>query len=63
MCKIMEDMRNEATVEATIEAYKVVAINLLKADKMSVREIAAVSNLSVEDVEALKKNLDASGNK
>lgn len=59
VCKIMEDMRNEATVEATVEAYKAVAINLLKAGKLSVQEIAEVSNLSVEDVETLKKNLDS----
>ena len=55
MCKIIEDMRNEAT----IEAYKVVAINLLKAGKMTVQEIAEASRLTIEDVESLKKNLDA----
>lgn len=55
MCKIIEDVRSEAT----IEAYKAVAVNLLKTGKMTVKEIAEASELTIEDVETLKKNLDA----
>lgn len=59
MCKIMEDLRNETIMGER----KNLAISLLKLGKNPISEIAAVSNLSVEDVEALKKNLDASENK
>lgn len=55
MCKIMEDMRNEAVVARNRE----VARNLLKIDKLSVEDIAFATGLTVDEVEALKGTLTA----
>lgn len=55
MCKIMEDMRNEAVVARNRE----VARNLLKIGKLSVEDIALATGLTVEEVEALKGTLTA----
>lgn len=61
MCKIVEDLREEARVEGREEgreeAYNALAIKLLKSGKHSVSEIAELTSLSVEEVENLKKNL------
>lgn len=54
MCKMIEDMRNEAIGEER----KNIAISLLKIGKMSIEEISKVSNLTVEEVNLLKENLD-----
>lgn len=55
MCKIMEDMRNEAVVARNRE----VARNLLKIGKLSVEDIALATGLTVEEVEALKGTFTA----
>ena len=59
MCKIVEDLREEARVEGREEAYNALAIKLLKSGKHSVPEIAELTSLTVEEVENLKKNLDS----
>ena len=63
MCKIVEDLRKEAREEARaetqIEERNDFAIKLLKTNKHSVSEIAELTNLTVEEVENLKKNLDS----
>ena len=55
MCKIMEDMRNEAVVASERE----VARNLLKIGKLSVEDIALATGLTVDEVEALKGTFTA----
>ena len=55
MCKIMEDMRNEAVVARNRE----VARNLLKIGKLSVEDIALATGLTVDEVEALKGTFTA----
>ena len=55
MCKIMEDMRNEAVVASKRE----VARNLLKIGKLSVEDIALATGLTVDEVEALKGTFTA----
>ena len=51
MCKIMEDMRNEAAREAT----KKTAVHLIKIGKMSLEEIAEATELSIDVVKELEK--------
>ena len=55
MCKIMEDMRNEAVMAIKRENAR----NLLKIGKLSVEEIAFAVGLAAEEVEELKGTLTA----
>jgi predicted transposase YdaD len=55
MCKIMEDMRNEAVMAIKRENAR----NLLKIGKLSVEEIAFAIGLTVEEVEELKGTFTA----
>ncbi len=49
MCKIMEDMRNEAELNKA----KKMAIRMIKADKMSLEDIADYTELSLETIKEL----------
>lgn len=55
MCKMMEDMRNEATREAAIKT----ASKLLRFEKLSCEKVAEYTNLPLEEVEKLAKELGA----
>ena len=53
MCKAMEEMRNEAALEARLEERKKFIQNLLEKGTMSYEEIAVIAELSVEEVREL----------
>ena len=53
MCKAMETMRNECTSRADKEAKIGIAIKLIKDGTLSLDKIAAVCNLTVEEVKEL----------
>ena len=57
MCKIMEDMRNEAAREAAQQAEqnkaKKMAIRMIKAGKMSLEDIADYTELSLDTIKEL----------
>ncbi len=50
MCKIMEDMRNEAVQNKA----KKTAVHLIKSGKMSLEEIAEATELSLDTVKELE---------
>lgn len=62
MCKVMEDMRNEATergiaqgiARGALERSKLIAHRMLKAGKYALDEIAEISGLSLGEVEKLQ---------
>ena len=54
MCKIVEDLREEAREEARNQ----IAIRLLQGGKLSVEEIASAAELPLREVERIKKDLD-----
>ena len=60
MCKLNEDMRNEAAREAATEAAMIksaeIALNLLSLRTMSYEEIANVTGLTLEDVKELAED-------
>ena len=49
MCKVMEDMRNEASYEKTVE----IVLSLLTTGKLTYEEIAKSSGLTINEVKAL----------
>lgn len=53
MCKIMEDMRNEAEQNRA----RKMAVQLIKLGKNSLEEIAEVSELSLEEIKDLEKQI------
>lgn len=53
MCKIMEDIRNQAMEEERINLAK----NLIGSHKLSFEEIAVYTNLSLEQVKELAQNI------
>ena len=55
MCKAMEDMRNEATLEKA----KKTALNMLMLGKLSYEEIAQCAELPVDEVKALAEKKGA----
>ena len=55
MCKMMEDMRNEAAREAAQNKAKKMAIRMIKAGKMSLEDIADYTELSLDIVKELEK--------
>ena len=57
MCKLMEDMRNEAAHEAERESVRKTAKRLLKMEKLSHEEIADVTGLTLEEVKALEEEI------
>ena len=55
MCKIMEDMRNEAAQKAALDNAKEIAKRMIKKGKMSLEEIADyVPALSLEELKQLE---------
>lgn len=54
MCKIMEDMRNEAAKEAEQNKARKTAVHLIKLGKMSLEEIAEATELSLDTVKELE---------
>lgn len=57
MCKMMEDMRNEAAREAAKEAAIKTASKLLQYEKLSCEKVAEYTNLPLEDVKKLAKKI------
>ncbi len=59
MCKMLEDMRNEAAREAAQKAEqnkaKRTAVHLIRLGKMSLEEIAEATELSLDTVRELEK--------
>ncbi len=54
MCKIMEDMRNEAAQKAEQNKAKRTAVHLIKLGKMTLEEIAEATELSLDIVKELE---------
>ena len=59
MCKVMEDMRNEAALEACLDERKDVACRFLKMGGMTLDKIAEISKLSIEEVRMLASRKNA----
>ena len=59
MCKAMEDMKNEAALEARLDERKDVAYRLLKMDGMTLDKIAEISKLSIEEARMLASRKNA----
>ena len=57
MCKIMEDMRNEAAQKAEQVKEKKTAVHLIKLGRMTLEEIAEATELSLDIVEELENKL------
>ena len=57
MCKMMEDMRNEAAHEAKRKGVRKIAKRLLKMGKLSREEIADGTGLPLEEVKALEEEI------
>ena len=53
MCKIMEDMRNEAAQNAELNKAKKMAIRMIRAGKMSLEDIADYTELSLDTIKEL----------
>lgn len=53
MCKIMEDMRNEAAQQAEQNKAKKMAIRMIKAGKMSLEDISDYTELSLDIIKEL----------
>lgn len=51
MCKVMKDMRTQTLQEGMRD----VAVRMLKAGKYALEEIAAISGLSIEEVQKLSE--------
>ena len=54
MCKVMEDMRNQAATQAAFERAKSVAHRILATGKFSLEEIADMTELSLDEVKKLQ---------
>ena len=57
MCKAIEEMRLQERQEGKQEGLQEVAANMLRAGKYALEEIAALSGLSLDDVNALRTKL------
>lgn len=57
MCKMLEDMRNEAAHEAKREGARKIAKRLLKMEKLSHEEISDGTGLPLEEVKALEEEI------
>ena len=56
MCKIMEDMRNEAAQKAEQNKAKKTAVYLIQLGKMTLEEIAEATELSLDIIKELENN-------
>lgn len=54
MCKIMEDMRNEAAREAEQNKAKKTTVRMIKSGKLSLEDIADYTKLSIDTVKELE---------
>lgn len=59
MCKILEDMRNEAAEKAAHEKTVKIALRMLGAGKYTYDEIAALTEMTVDEVKALDERSPA----
>ena len=59
MCKVMEDMRNQAAIQAAFERAKSVAHRILATGKFSLEEIADMTELSLDEVKKLQTGQSA----
>ncbi len=50
MCKLLEDMRNEAAIEAA----KKTAVHLIKLDRMTLQKIAEATEVPIDAVRGLE---------
>lgn len=55
MCQMLEEMRNETALEATLKATKEFALRLIIRGKDSLEEIADITNLPLEEVNLINK--------
>ena len=53
MCKLLEEMRNEATEKATVEATYNKAVSTALKKGYSIEEIAEITDLPLEEVQEL----------
>lgn len=53
MCKLLEEMRNEAIAEANHEKAVSTALKMLARGRDSIEEIAELNDLSLEEVKEL----------
>ena len=54
MCKMLEDMRNEAAQKAEQDKAKKTAVRLIKLGKMTLEEIAEATELSLDILKELE---------
>lgn len=59
MCRMLEEMRDEAAKDAAFENSKMIALNLLSFGTMSHEDIAKVTELPLDVVETLAKHRSA----
>ncbi len=58
MCKIMEDMRNEAAQKAVLDSAKETAERMIRKGKMSLEEIADyIPTLSLDELKELEAKI------
>lgn len=57
MCRIMEELRDEAIQETLIQTKRSIVLSMLKGGKLPFNEIAEYSGLTIEEVEALAKEI------
>ena len=57
MCRIMEELRDEAIQETLIQTKRSIVLSMLKDDTLSHAKIAEYSGLTIEEVEALAKEI------
>lgn len=55
MCQMLEEMRNETALEATLKASKKFALRLIIRGKDTPEEIAEMTDLSLEEINQLEK--------
>ncbi|SDA31441.1 hypothetical protein SAMN02910447_03393 [Ruminococcus sp. YE71] len=59
MCKIVEELRDEARNEARMEEKQQIAISMIKDGKLSFENIAKYSGLTLDEVKALAEGMTA----
>lgn len=59
MCKLLEDMREEALQQGLKEGLRSTALRMLQAGSYPLEEIAAISGLSLDEVKKLSADRTA----
>ena len=54
MCKVMEDMRDQAATQAALERAKTIVYRMLAAGKYSLEEIADMTEISLDEIKNMK---------